>query len=290
MMGLHAGMLLTYIMEKHSPHQATAILSSDNDAALDAAGTFSYTKAGQQHFDIIKASISLRKSLLTKIQIARVMGHADAKSPKRPPTRTELLNQSCDFMAKVTREYATPIGPLPPPLEGLSMWKQDFKMYNNFEETIRWDYYKKKATPTICDKFQWTTQQMRLVDLKAKCRSTKLLSSYSNLWISKYATGFLPIAVNMERRNEWNQDNCSRCGIAIETKYHIGKCTEITSTNLFTENLQTFEKWMEKMETPTQLKIHILTRITSWRMNVPWTLSPEFSMPSPIRSQLLLGP
>ena len=218
MMGLYAGMLLTYIMEKHSPHQAKAILSSDNDAALDAAGTFSYTKVGQQHFDIIKASISLRKSLLTEIHVERVLGHADAKSPKRPPTRPELLNQSCDFMAKVTREYAKPIGPLPLPLEGLSMWRQDSKIYNNFEETIRYDYYTKKATPVICEKFQMTTQQMRLVDWKAKCRSTKLLSSYSNLWISKYATGFLPIAVNMERRNEWKQDYCSRCGRKKNTK------------------------------------------------------------------------
>ena len=290
MMGLYVGLLLTYIMEQYSPNQATAVLSSDNDAALDAVGTFSYTKVGQQHFDIIKASISLRKSLKTKIHTERVMGHADAKSPKQPPTRTELLNQSCDFMAKVTREYAKPIGPLPIPFEGLSIWKKNFKIYNNFVETIRWDYYMKKATPTICDKFQWTTQQMQSVDWRAKYRSTKLLSSYSNLWISKYATGFLPIAVNMERRNEWQQNYCSRCGTAIETKDHIAKCTEITSTNLFAENLQVFEKWMEKMETPTQLKIHILTRITSWRMNVPWTLGSDFAMPSPVSSQLQLGP
>ena len=87
-----------------------------------------------------------------------------------------------------------------------------------------------------------------------------------------------------------SEKSCSRCGISIETKYHIGKCTEITSSNLFTENLETFEKWMDKMETPTKLKIHILTRITSWRMNLPWNLGVEFSIPSPILSQLSLGP
>lgn len=128
-----------------------------------------------------------------------------------------------------------------------------------------------------------------MVDWEAIRTSQKLLSSYSIIWIAKYATGFLPIGVNMQLRKEWGQNHCSRCGIEVETKRHIGRCKEATSTCLFQENLEIFEKWMHTMQTPTLLQVHILMRITAWRMDTPCTVPIGMQPPPPITSQLDIG-
>jgi len=290
MMGLYMGLLLTKIMEDFTTMETTVILSSDNDSALDSVGTYTWTKVNQQHFDIIKASLAVRKLIHSKILIERVQGHADQKKPKGPPTRLELLNQSCDFLAKLTREQAAPLGPTILPFEGLSIWHNGLKIYHDFGDMIRDVYYERKAIPILCDKLKLTHQQTKKIDWKSIRKSTKILSSYSNLWVSKYVTGFLPIGVNMERRNEWGSDYCSRCGTARENKQHIALCPEVSSTQLFYENLEVFEKWMEKMQAPTCLKINILTQITAWRSNTIWSRITEFPPPAPIEAQLTLGP
>jgi len=277
-------------MEDFTTTETTVILSSDNDSALDSVGIYIWTKVNQQHFDIIKASLVVRKLIRSKILIERVQGHADQKKPTRPPTRLELLNKSCDFLAKLTREQAAPLGPTILPFEGLSLWHNRLKIYHDFGDMIRDIYYERQATPILCDKLKLTRRQIKTIDWKSTRKSTKILSSYSNLWISKYVTGFLPIGVNMERRNEWGSDYCSRCGVAHETKQHIALCSEISSTQLFQDNLEIFEKWMEKMQTPTSLKINILTQITAWRSNTRWITIPDFLPPAPIQAQLTLGP
>jgi len=288
MMGQYVGLLLTLIMERYTKTYSHAILSSDNDSALDSIGLYEWTTVGQQHFDIITAALRIRKLLRSKIDIEQVLGHADQKAKSRPPTRPELLNQSCDFMAKLTREIAEPIGPRMLPFEGISMWKNNTKYYNDFQQKVRHDYYKCKALPVLTEKFGWTTVQFNMVDWESNRKSQKLLSSYSNIWIAKYVTGFLPIGVNMQRRKEWGQNHCSRCGLEVETNKHIGRCKEVTSTNLFQENLEVFEQWMDTMQTPTLLKVHVLAQITAWRMNIP-CIFPLGKTPAPITSQLCIG-
>ena len=290
MMGLYMGLLLTYVMEQYTNIASQIILSSDNDSALDSVGTYSWTNVGQQHYDIIQSSIDLRSELKSSIQIERVLGHADSKNPKRKATRTELLNQSCDFIAKHTRVNAKRIGPSILPFEGLSIWKNKVKLYHDFESIVRSAYYKHKARSVLCEKFDWSTSQLEMVDWEANKRAMKSMSTYSAVWIAKYVTGFLPISVNMERRNEWSRTYCSRCRNEVETKEHIGKCTEASSTQLFQDNLDIFEKWLVKMQTPNSLRIHLLMRITAWRMNTNWTNVLGTPVPPPVTSQLQLGP
>jgi len=289
MMGLYMGLLMTYMMEQYTNIPSTIILSSDNDSALDSVGTYTWTNVSHQHYDIIQSSINLRSKLRSSIQIERVLGHADTKSPKRKATRTEMLNQSCDFLAKHTRVNAKIIGPMTLPFEGISLWRNKTKMYHDFDSTVREAYYKCKAQPVLSEKFNWTAQQVNMVDWEANKRSMKSLSTYSVVWIAKYVTGFLPIGVNMERRNEWSRNYCSRCRCEIETREHIAKCTEVSSTQLFQESLEQFEKWLEKMQTPTILRTHILMRITAWRMNIPWPNVMDRPIPTPILSQLNIG-
>ena len=289
MMGLYMGLLITYVMEQYTDTSTKIILSSDNDSALDSVGTYSWTNVGHQHYDIIQSSIKLRSCLKSDIKIERVLGHADTKNPKRKATRTELLNQSCDFLAKHTRVNATTIGPRTLPFEGISIWRDNDKLYHDFDQTVRQAYYKRKAQPILCEKFAWTHAQFKMVDWEANKRSMNSFSTYSALWIAKYVTGFLPIGVNMERRNEWSRDYCSRCKNEIETKEHLGKCNEASSKQLFQDNLEKFEKWLGTMQTPHILQTHILMRITAWRMNIPWTNVLGKPIPSPVQSQLNIG-
>ena len=289
MMGLYMGLLVIKIIETYTNTHTRVFLSSDNDSALESIGNYSWSNVDQQHFDIISASIQLRLSMRSSIHIEYVQGHADKKNLDRSQTRTERLNQSCDILAKITRDEAAPIGPSSLPFEGLSLWHENAKIYHDFGDMIKNAYYNKKAKPILCTKFQWSGEQFDMTDWDSLQRSMQMLTSYSTIWISKYATGFLPIGKNMERRNEWRHNHCSRCGIALETSTHIGKCKESTSITLFRSSLETYEAWLDKMHTPVSLKIHIITRITAWRMDAPWHALSGAPLPRPVQRQLLLG-
>jgi len=128
-------------------------------------------------------------------------------------------------------------------------------------------------------------EQYKMMDWRANKRAMNMLTQYSTIWISKFVTGILPIGKNMERRNEWTQDYCPRCKACEETKEHIVRCEETTSMELFKDNLQTFKEMMEKLETPTNLIIHVITRITAWKLDIQWIPFDEKPILVPIYQQ-----
>ena len=290
MMGLYAGLVVMSILEEYLKSGFRITLTSDNDSALDMVGTYTWAQATQPHYDIVSAAIALRKNMKSDIKTERVLGHADQKEKGRKSTRTELLNQSCDILAKQTRENAQPIGPNHLYHERLSLWEGNKKVYNDLAQTIKWKYYARKAMPVLCKKYEWEQTIFRMIDWKSLQKAMQLLTTYSTIWISKFVTGFLPLGIYLQRRKEWMFDYCPRCKECTETRSHLVRCPEKTSAKIFRESLEVMEEWLDKMQTPTDIKIHILTRITSWRMDQPWNVLSGIDCPSPLRAQDMIGP
>ena len=109
-------------MEEHTGESTKIVLSSDNNSALENIG-LSRLSLKQQHFDLIQAAHNMRRKIQSDIQIKHVLGHADIKMKKQKATRLEILNHTCNTLAKYTREKATSIGSVQLYGENLTLWK-----------------------------------------------------------------------------------------------------------------------------------------------------------------------
>jgi len=153
--------------------------------------------------------------------------------------------------------------------ETLSLRTPNKKIYSSYVYEIRDLYFTKKAKAVLSKKFECKNQEFLKVDWRANQRVMQMLHKTKQIWISKYITGFLPIGVNMERRDEWKQTHCPRCACNIETRHHIMKCTETTSVEMFQKGLEDMQEWLCKMDTPKELTEEILLNTTLWHAGLP---------------------
>ena len=207
------------------------------------------------------------------------------KKRKRKPTRLELLNQACDSLAKDTRENNDPVGPMHFEDEDLSIWIGNKKIYSFYVNEIRDLYLEKEASIVLKDKFQWSSQKFKKVTWNVNKRAMSMMHKTKQIWISKYITGFLPIGVNMERRDEWKLTHCPRCKVEFENRNHIMRCKETTSVSLFQDSLLEFQVWLKKMDTPAPLIEEIILNVTLWHASQP----PQAHKDSILAQQIILG-
>ena len=283
--GLYVGLKIWKEYEQAYDIQSKIVLSCDNDRALEVSGLFSRWDTNMQHFDIVRSIFKVRSQLKSNLTIERVMGHADQKVKHRGATRVELLNQSCDTLAKTVRAKFPPIGPYHLEDEDLSIWHNGEKIYSDFTHKLRHIFHYIEAKPILNHQFNWRENQFDLVDWKASRKAMTMFHKSKQVWISKYITGFLPIGKNMQRRAEWISCHCPRCGEPIETSKHIPLCREKKSMDIYSDSIDNLNTWMKKMDTPPQLREEILLNIALWHDNHPYLDRDN----SPLSSQFRIG-
>jgi len=264
MSGLLAGMELLSQMERLTGKSTTVTMSSDNDAALKVATDYNYFNSKMKHYDVARSLIMTRKSITSEVVAEKVIGHADAKKLGRPFTRAELLNQSCDRLAKKARITCEPCGPAKLQNEGMSLWHNDIKINHDMQAHIAHIFHERRAADTLCEKYDWSLQQFRNVDWDASQRSMKMMTTPTRIWITKYITHFLPIGRNMKRIGQWTMDHCPRCGIEEETHNHLMRCSHAPSRTLLECNISKLRDWLEQMHTPADLETQIITQINQY--------------------------
>ena len=287
MAGLLAGLTILEKMEKMSGKTTVITLSCDNDAALRVATEYSYFNSRMKHFDMARALILKNKKIKSTILAEPVLGHADVKAKHRKLTRAEILNQSCDRLAKEARTIFEPVGNQRLDEEGLSLWYKHEKINHDARYHIAHSYHHRIASETLCEKYKWSSEQFEKVDWKANEKAMSIMTKPTCIWISKYVTKFLPIGRNMERIGKWTMSYCPRCCREEETHEHLLKCEHIPSRELLQSKLKTIENWMIWMKTPKELMQQILALISQY-LNLPHPKLISFH--EVIRHQLSLGP
>ena len=286
MAGLLAGITVLKKMEKLTQKTTAITLSCDNDSALQVATSYSYFNARMKHHDVARSLIQSRKDVESSITAEKVMGHAEDRKIKRKLTRTELLNQSCDRLAKQARIAFRPIGNRSLDDEGLSLWHNTCKINHDVKQHIQHIYMHKKAGRIICEKYKWNDTQFQQVDWEANAKAMSMLSIPTRTWIAKFVSKFLPIGRNMQRMHKWTMNHCPRCRAAEETHDHLLQCKHVPSYELLQVQLSKLRDWMVKMRTPEDLEIQIMFNIEKY-LNLPSTniIIPHHT----IQEQRLLG-
>jgi len=236
---------------------------------------------------LIRNVIQVKNVLHSQVTVEQVLGHADTKIKNREYTRTEQLNQSCDKIAKAMRGKYTMPTPNTIQGEGLAIWMENKKLYNDFGKKIRSQYYMQKAKIVICEQYSWNSEQFHAIQWDANEKAMEMLSRPHVIWVSKYITHFLPIGRNMERRTDWKESYCSRCSHCEETHRHLIRCNEDMSVQLFQEKLNEFNTVLTSLQTPSTLQSQIIVMISMWRSDIDQPSAKHLE--PPLQSQLLLG-
>ena len=264
------------------------ILSCDNDEALNKSQLDQIINTSLKHQDILKSIQYLTKRIKSSLDYEEVLGHAKDKV-KRPLTRTEILNDHCDILANNARESLPEVNIMQISLlgEGLSLWHKSTKMYKDMTTQISNLYYKHKAKPIICQKFNLQPAMFSTIDWDSLERATSLLSPMHNVYLSKHVIGFLPIGKNMERRGAWKAPFCPRCQHPIESAPHLIKCTSTSARRILKSSSSKLITWLESTDTDPTLLTFIIELTTSF---IHGTITPPHpNHPHPIRKQLQLG-
>jgi len=285
--GLYIGLNMIAALEKVTGMSTKVTVACDNDSALDVVGIFDRWDTSMQHFDLIRNVIQTKNTLHSQVQAERVLGHADTKITNREYTRTEQLNQSCDKIAKAMRGKYTMPTPNTIQGEGLAIWMDNKKLYNDFDTKFRSKYYMQKAKTVICDQYSWTSEQFHAIQWDANEKAMEMLSRPHVIWVSKYVTHFLPIGRNMERRADWKESYCSRCSSCEETHRHLLRCNEEMSIQLFQEKLDELNTVLTKLQTPSVLQSQLIVMISMWRSDIHHPCA--YPLEQPLQSQLRLG-
>jgi len=286
MAGLLAGITIMEKIEEVTKMKTKVILSCDNDAALKVASSFTYFNARMKHYDIARSLITGSKRIRSKITAEKVMGHAEEKQGKRKATRTEILNQSCDRLAKQARKTYKPIGNRQLDGEGLTLWYKDQKINHDVKSHVEHIYMSKRAERILCTKYAWDRTQFHDVDWRANGKAMSMVTVSTRIWIAKLVTKFLPIGRNMQRMNKWTMSHCPRCEVAEETHDHLLQCKHVPSYELLQTQLSKLRDWMVKMKTPQQLETQLIAYISKYlHMPTVTIILPHLA----IQQQLQLG-
>jgi len=264
------------------------IISCDNDEALHKSQYTNPIHTSFKHHDILRSIQHITTTINSTLIYEEVMGHAKDKV-KRKLTRAEILNDHCDELANIARISLPelPIQDIQMVGEGLSIFHHNTKMYKNMPAQISDIYFKRKAKPIICEKFNINLHQFAHINWDAISHATSLISPMHNIYISKHTTSFLPIGKNTERRGAWKAPFCPRCQHPIETTSHLIQCPSPAARKITRSSSTKFQTWLESTDTDPSLILPIIEITSSYIHNLPIQQQPGY--PTPINSQIHLG-
>jgi len=180
------------------------------------------------HFDLITSIRNMIKESPIGWQWHHVEGHQDQKA-SADLDHWAVLNIQMDKKAKEYWKYLSKNGHHPTsatlPMEGWSMWRSHHKLTSLPKEEII--SYSQKA---ISESY-WT-QDGKLgpafsnIDWYTIGKIRKNLPLRRKIWMTKWATGWLPTGGNMVKWKNWQTSLCPMCSspTTIESPEHLMRC------------------------------------------------------------------
>ena len=285
--GIWATLKMIKSLENITRSSTRLKMACDNFRAIELTEGYQYANTAQQHFDFARAIIEIRQQITSKIEYMHVRGHMDQHQPFQKLSRMEQLNVLCDKYAKEANNSLLPQEAVHLPDEGLSLWYNGQKIYSNFKESIKSIYWRNKALAVIKQKYSWTNEQFNSVDWNALEKSMGMMHTSLKIRISKFVTKTLPVGCVMDRRKEWMEPFCPRCGFDNETPSHVIQCPHQDARKTLKVALGKFETVLDRLETEKTLKFQVMVCVTEWITQ--GKVFPPKNILQPIQDQLELG-
>jgi len=280
--GLYAVVYVTRrVISLFHLQRARIEVACDRDSALDRVfGNPKPTSMTDNHWDmveLIKDELTLCPQLA--LEWRHVYGHQDEKnhrnkkgSPtesfrRQPLDKWARMNIQVDMQATFCRE--TPGSPVV--LPGYDrLWRPTINqatIVQKVVQQVRRHCHSPQAKAYWTDKGRIGSSTPDDIDWHATGQAMLATSVNRTRFVIKAATGWCAVNRNMVR---WKFDvvaRCPRCNAPSETAIHLWRCQATSARSIWTDKLQSLEKWLRARQTCPQITMVILSRIRSWKAN-----------------------
>jgi hypothetical protein len=103
----------------------------------------------------------------------------------------------------------------------------------------------------------------RTVDWTLLEKSAKSYTRWK--WLSKYVTGMCGVSFMLKLWQYQQHDSCPRCGRDKEKAEHILRCKETTASDLWTEEVNKLQGWMQDNDGEPYMTDMICSSLRAWR-------------------------
>ena len=285
--GIWATLKIIKSLENITGSSTKIQMACDNLRAIELTESYQYANTAQQHFDYARTIIEVRQQIHSKIRYMHVRGHMDQHQQYQKLSRMEQLNVICDKYAREANNSLLPQAAVHFPDEGLSLWHNEQKIHSNFKKSLKSIYWRNKALTVIKLKYDWNDEMFHSIDWIALEKAMNMMHTSLKIRISKFVTKTLPVGGTMDRRKEWMEPFCPRCGFANETPSHVIQCPHQDARKILKGALKKFESILNRLETENKLQIQIIICLTNWITQ--GNTFPPRNILEPIQAQLDLG-
>ena len=256
-------------------------VACDNASSLEKCTRNNYrANATEKYIDLFWAVYDIRKSLPITIRHKYVAGHQDGK--KRVLNIYERLNVACDNRSKSFRKCLES-GQLNhvPVCYGDNNWNMllgKIRISAKFKESIQDHILGTKLINKMITRNDISSEAVSHIDWTMMGGASKYQSSGDRLWLSKFVSGFVAMAVQMKYRDQkkksesqetcdndytrWKCDLCPICKSERENQYHVIICPSKRSKRCRKKTLTTLSQWFDQQHTDpfiTQCVINVLS-------------------------------
>jgi len=187
-----------------------------------------------------------------------IRGHQDTQATGELDQWAKL-NIEMDTQAKVWHQCLTNAKYQPTlcsiPKEGWQLWTVKVKLTSFSQEKFNL-IVQKRYSQEYWAQATKLGNIFKLIDWQACGDYCHIVSILRKIWMTKWVTGWLPIAKNMKRWGMWTTANCPECDSSMEDTGHILQCLAPVQNQLLNEKIISMERnLLERRLSPTAVSV-----------------------------------
>jgi hypothetical protein len=213
-----------------------------------------------RHSDILKNILVHCRDLSFATHYSHIKAHQDNHTSFKNLDRKAQLNCICEHAAKLriaTDGQDRPAHGKLFPLKTVGVYVRGEKMTSDTGGSIRYWAHHQLARNYYQEQNILSHDQFNAIDWMSVHNTLHDLPRLFQLWASKHV---LKIAGTMKylSHQDGNSPLCPSCLACTETCKHIARCPEVGREAAFQESTNAVEKWMETVDTNSDVKVLLL--------------------------------
>ena len=213
------------------------------------------------------------KELPITVTGRHIKGHQDKHKEFHELDRWSQLNVKMDSRAKalLRRRIQEGFQPVPQEFgnETLPVYFQGRKLSRFHKPYLYEEIYGKILKDHWAERHSIGLSEMELIDWKANKKAMGQESHGKRRWLCKHLSGHCAVGRQLKRRHWQKHSNCPRCNAEDENTKHVLQCPDVRADNKWRTALDALDVWMVNTHTNPHLMDAILSRLYTWRANLP---------------------
>ena len=220
------------------------------------------------HHDLLWDINSMLRDMPCKVQFLWVKGHQSSNNIQS--NQLARMNDSVDELAKACAKYCIHKSSEQTLIRyGNQFWHVQYggiRLVNKIEKTLTYHIHRKDMIRHLQKKYDLTVQEIACIDWEPLGKAMNALSLNERLWVTKHASHFNGLGVNMSRYKCWESPLCPRCHETIENHSHLISCNHHFCKDAVNEGLLRLSDTLKYWNTDPKVHVLFLKKLRNPRM------------------------